>query len=1519
MGSNNLDLTKISFTEDDKLKGKSNYAVWAFLVEQVLRERDLWDLVDPQKTQNAAAASTSSDSSNTGTPDSQGGDQAQINVLDSKKRQKIVSVIASTVTRLIIPTVQRLASDPAKLWLTLKRKYQPSALQRKLDLKSELNNMKMEESSSVEDYLRNVERVRVDLAGVGVEIPDDELIEIVMGNLPESYSTFVSGFGQSHAKDSDLLFTDLEEALLTEELRRKHRASRHSSVEESLVSIGTNQKFNSRQPAPSRQNQPRQQPRRQQQQTGGRPYCNFCNKLGHREETCFVKQANQDIKTLNVSQLRSLTQAIQDLKNGESNLVEGNDIGDSDGHDEDMLQDGQSALTVEALLSEHAPMAQSWIMDSGATHITNSKSLLENISSSKIRGIVTASGSVMPTSGEGCTSISGNKISEVLYVPSVTKSLLSVGKLTDKGTLALFSSRHCYVLDAKNPSRILLHASRDPRTKLYKLPSHIADQTSLSPNRPLLHKGITASCNAAQQSSPTATSKEKIASAANSRLWHQRIGHASYDRLQFMARYKLVQGLPRVTTPHSRCDICIQAKQHRHPISKTASFRSSQPLELIHSDLCGPLPVPSLHGSRYIMTITDDFSRFTWVYFLKKKGEVFETFKHFKLHVEVKFPFKISSLRSDRGGEYTSERFNRFCHSQGIHRQLTVARTPHQNGVAERKNRTLLELVRSLSIAANIPAHLWEEMVRAGNYINNRCSTRALHQSTPFEALFRYKPDVRNFKVIGSTAFVHIPKERRDKLGSKSISAVLVGYDDQSKAYRCFDPNTQKILISRDVVIDETLPGNFVSNNDEAHSTVLDMLSSLAVEANDSTYSDDTHSIMSNEIPVNSPTIEDAVNTDTAGREVPEHPSQLLDSEYDADDRAEVPLSNNGTPELSSSTSDPMNDTPPMLQVNQKSRKPRNPKPRPPPRPPSSRIKSDPYNMMPFAMSVSPSDTDLAIALIADTPNEIRFEDAIEHPLWQKAMQDELDAHHKNGTWELVEPQDANILSAKWVLRTKIDHNNNIRYKARVVARGFEQRPGLDYDETFAPVVKWSTVRLIVALAAAFGYPLYHMDVVTAFLNGTLDELIYMLQPAGFEEPGKEHLVCKLNRSIYGLKQSPRVWYEEVDNFLRSIGCIRSKLDPNLYFTYESGHLVVLLLFVDDLLITGSNSIAIDAMKQTLSHKYEMKDLGPVKRYLGVDFHTTQEGIFLHQTSYARQILEDYQMQDCRPASTPLPEGQILSLETNTEAVDSTHYSQLVGKLIYLTTTRPDLSFAVNLISRYMSSPQHAHLTGAHHILRYLKATSDLGLYYLRNSQLKLEGFSDSDWGNSCPDMRRSVGGYVFQLSSGPITWSSKRQPTVSRSTTEAEYKALSDAAQEGVYLKRLLEELQQQSHSPTALHCNNPLVVANISAASQPTTQDLHIYCDNVSATKLARNPVFHARTKHIELHHHFVRERVLGGEITVQHISTSQQTADIFTKSLGRTKFEQHRHNIGIRSLATIGSCLDFEQGSKKRQHRK
>ena len=388
---------------------------------------------------------------------------------------------------------------------------------------------------------------------------------------------------------------------------------------------------------------------------------------------------------------------------------------------------------------------------------------------------------------------------------------------------------------------------------------------------------------------------------------------------------------------------------------------------------------------------------------------------------------------------------------------------------------------------------------------------------------------------------------------------------------------------------------------------------------------------------------------------------------------------------------------------------------------------------------------------------------------------------------------------------------------------------------------------MLIAIAVHLNWPLHQLDVLTAFLNGILKEDVYMFQPTGFVIPGTEHLVCKLHKALYGLKQSPRAWYARLHAALLAWGLIQSLSDPNLYFAHEGTDTIALLVYVDDILLTGSNPKLIDRLKTYFQRSFKTNDLGPISRYLGVQFDRSDTGLHMHQRDYALSILRLFNMEDCKPSPTPLPEGLLLSKDSTTPPVDATLYRMLVGKLLFLTKTRPDLTQAVSVVSRFMHQPKEAHLQAAKHILRYVRRYPDLGLFFKQGEENRLHGYTDADYGQDIDD-RISVGAYIFFLGNSPISWNSKKQSSTSRSSCESEYKALAQCSCEAVWIRRLLAKLKILDDKPT------------------------YLYCDNQSSIKLSYNPVFHEKSKHFEIDYHYTRQKIENNTIKVEYIPSQE-----------------------------------------------
>lgn len=512
----------------------------------------------------------------------------------------------------------------------------------------------------------------------------------------------------------------------------------------------------------------------------------------------------------------------------------------------------------------------------------------------------------------------------------------------------------------------------------------------------------------------------------------------------------------------------------------------------------------------------------------------------------------------------------------------------------------------------------------------------------------------------------------------------------------------------------------------------------------------------------------------------------------------------------------------------------------------------------------------------------LTIEEALSSPqkeLWKEACDNELESLERNRTWDLVElPHERKAIGCKWVLKVKCSSDGSIeRYKVRVVAKGYAQKFGIDYGETFSLVVKSPSIRALLALAAQYQLHVHQMDFITAFLNGLLNEEIYMRQPPGYEIHGKEHLVCRLNRSLYGLKQSPRCWNTVFTKFLSDLGFQQTSSDPCIFMKQDSSSLVIIAVNVDDLVILAERLQDLNRVKHELGLRFEMKDLGILHFCLGISVEQTHDRtrISIHQKKYINDMLDKFGLSNANPVSTPSdPNVKLQCNDGISKNCDATLYQSMVGSLLYCSiSTRPDIAHAVSMVSKFNSDPRECHLTAAKRILRYLKGTIDLSLVYGKvEPDPGLIGFSDADWAGDM-DTRRSTSGYVFLLSNGAISWSSERQTTVALSTAEAEYVALSSSCQKAIWLRKLIHEIGYEQSEPTIM-------------------KD-----DNQGAIAIAHNPITHTRTKHIDIKHHFVREALSNKVIALEYCPTEDMLADILTKPLPRDRIQMLRNRLGLK----------------------
>ncbi|CAL1401152.1 unnamed protein product [Linum trigynum] len=508
------------------------------------------------------------------------------------------------------------------------------------------------------------------------------------------------------------------------------------------------------------------------------------------------------------------------------------------------------------------------------------------------------------------------------------------------------------------------------------------------------------------------------------------------------------------------------------------------------------------------------------------------------------------------------------------------------------------------------------------------------------------------------------------------------------------------------------------------------------------------------------------------------------------------------------------------------------------------------------------------------------FKQAHGNPIWDRAMNEEFSALEANRTWTVVDRLNPcpPTIGSRWVYAIKVRLDGSVeRNRARLVALGYTQEYGVDYNETFAPVAKMSIVRTMLAVAALQNWPLHQLDVKNAFLHGDLEEVIYIERPPGYTV-GHEDQVCLLHRSLYGLKQASRAWFEKFHSTITQLGFQQSLNDPSLFTKVTAAGLVVLLFYVDDMVITGTYMKGITQLKDGLKQAFNIKDLGTLSYFLGLEVSRNDQGILPSQRKYIYDLLTDHNFEDCKPVKTPMEVNLKLQKDSGSRLKDGSQYRSIVGSLIYLSATRPDIAYVVQVVSQFMTEPCVDHPVAVHRILRYLHGTLDVGILFPSSSTPTLCAYSNSDFAG-CLDTRRSTSGWCVQFGEAYISWRYKKQDKLSKSSTEAEYRAMSEVGSEIVWLRRLLSDF--------GITCPAPLSLS----------------VDNTSAIRIATNHVLHDHTKHIEIHVHYIRDLVRDGTIVLHHLQTEEQVADLFTKAfstsrhwyLGNKLMLRDRHQFG------------------------
>lgn len=1073
---------------------------------------------------------------------------------------------------------------------------------------------------------------------------------------------------------------------------------------------------------------------------------------------------------------------------------------------------GEDAVFSSALVAK-GNNENEWYVDSGATkHMTNIDFVMQNAKQPLVKQVKAANGEKMniERTGDIKCKISNNSVfvlSDVQYIPKLCVNLLSVSQMVRNGCSVTFNADGCKIFSKNNQ----LLAEGKLTNGMFTIKIHFTE---------------------------SACAVDIIKNSDDVALWHRRLAHVNFNSLKSILKLKV--------QPDIKCIVCAKGKHSRNPFNEPGT-RAKRPLEVIHSDVCGPMPVRSLGGARYFVSFIDDYSRMVYIYTMHSKGEVFDKFIFYKKLVENQLDLKIKTFRSDNGTEYINRNFAEFFAKHGIRHEKSTPYSPQQNGLSERMNRTIIEKVRCMLLDSHLSKQFWAEAAHAAVNVINAITNSATNVS-PEEKWNGRKNNFAEFKVFGCRAMAWQPNEKRSKLDQKSYEYIFLRRADDAKAFRLYDVNKRKIIISRDVIFLEREEKVIDANNfnDNSHVYIRDDERFEEIFEPESDQNSNE-----NDAPI-APGESNEINESTGANVGADGENMVETGDVPANEENLETDSENSTFQ---STDDTMNESTLDDGALDDGNDPNF----------HTRARVDTAGERPMtrglrnllnlhvAFSVFHEPDSYQEAMTGDDANE-----------WKKAMREEFDSLIKNETWILIErPPNVKIVDNKWVFKIKQEKKNApLRYKARLVARGFTQEYGVNYFETFSPVVRFTSIRTILAIAAQKKMEIKQFDVRTAFLNGDLAETVYMQQPTGFDDGSNR--ICKLRKSLYGLKQSSRCWNKKFTDFIKLFGFVGSKYDPCVFISRKNNVLTILAIHVDDGIIVSENENDIKSVLIHLNKHFEVKEMD-IGCFLGLEIKRNADGsIFIHQSMYAEKVLNRFNFGNCHGISTPSDPNQPLHDFVESEPSNYA-YRNLIGSLMYLAIgTRADIAHAVSVCSRFLEKPTIVHERAAKRILRFIKKTLNFGILYTQSSSGKISAYSDADFAGDT-STRKSTSGSVLFFGNNIVSWSSERQQSVSLSTTESEYIAASQCVKELIWLKKLLCEMLNEPSINTTL------------------------FMDNQSAIRLVKNPEFHKRSKHIDIRYHFIREKYEEKFFDLEYVATNDMLADIFTKALPATKFNE------------------------------
>src|SRR5262245_30941426 len=1148
------------------------------------------------------------------------------------------------------------------MWTTMKEDATGKSEMHKTQVKGQLHDTKYDGTiGGVRTHLNLLTEARDKLVGMGEKV--DDFTSIIINSMDESYHTLVSSVSSLHRsarlplKADDIITVLIEE----DDYRKKEQKSKKSKSGDQALNV------NKRKPGKN-----------------SNVKCNNCSRKGHVESDCFRPGGGKEGQ--------APWQKDQDKDKDKDKAKSANKVTDNNAKSEKgegkyaftvFSKDDQHALTASADKSEAA-------VDSGASvHYCPDRSKF--VTYEKVTGpaIYAADGRAMKAVGKGNIEIRlPNKgdhtkvtLQDVYHVPDMTTTLISVACLDKAGFIAHFGRGLCRIEAPDNK----VIAEIPLQHGLYALGVH-------NPNSNM---------------ALSATQKLSLAQA------HKTLGHIHYRAIIDGIRAGNISGIELTDTEEVFCEPCAQAKPHRKPFPQQAKNRAKEFGERIVMDLWGPASVESIGRKKYSLDFIDDSSRWTESDYLATKDECFKSYCNFEKALETQYGVRIKILRCDRAGEFMSEEFDEHLKKRGTRRELTVHDTHEQVGVAERYNRTKLELSRAMMICSGLPMYLWAEAKNHIRWIKNRVPTRALDGKTPHESRFNQVPDLRDLVPFGTRAWVKI--HNAGKLEHRAKLGYCVGYDDNSTGYRIYYPERRTVGVEREVVFD-------TSPRDVIEVSIDDLPIASTLKDKGEQAEGRKEDVDEGRKEIGSGDDAEELEPETGGAMV-EGRSMRTRGGKAAEPGFYWNLA--GKPRRSQANLSHVEDTLFAL---------------------SSALEMAPYSIQE--------------ALAGPHANE-----------WREAWKAELDQLQNMNVWEIVpRPKDKPVIPCREVLHEKHGPDGEVsRRKVRLAAGGHRQKENVNYTDTFASAAKIATIRVVLALAAKWDWEIDQVDVVGVFLNGILEEEVFMEAPFGILKNNDRNMVCRLMRSIYGLKQAGNAWYKRMSGVFKKMGFSVSLCDSSLFFRFNDKGSLIIPVSTDDMAVAGSSRLVVDAFKEELSTYFKITDEGELHWLLGFEIKRDRKAktVALNQKSYIEAMAKKFGQDNARPTYCPLEPGTILTKDQGPEVPISEPYQEASGHVLWpALITRPDVQFVVGLTAQFTQNPAIEHWRALMRIIRYLYTTRDYWLVLGGEGDVGV-GYADADFASQID--RHSISGFSFHIGQGAVTWSSKRQSIIALSTTESE------------------------------------------------------------------------------------------------------------------------------------------------------